>query len=983
MAARAGEPGPFVARITETPAMRRDDRVAAALHGLREQVRAAPELAALSQLLDEPGVADLIAGVLAGSAYLSGLIERDLPRLQRILTAAPEAHLDALKADIVRALAEAPTPEAAMRALRQFKAEAALLTALADLAGVWTEMEVTAALSGCADTAVSSAVDFLFREAAARGQWLGKGGEGAVAPLGFIVLAMGKDGAGELNYSSDIDLIVFYDLDRIALAPGQEPAKFFVRLTRDLVLLLEQRTGDGYVFRTDLRLRPDPGATQLALSTAAALNYYESFGQNWERAALIKARPCAGDLEAGRRLIEELAPFVWRKYLDFAAIADVHAMKRQIHAYRGFGHIAVAGHNIKLGRGGIREIEFFVQTQQLIAGGRQSDLRVRQTLEALKRLLARGWIKEQVARDLSEAYVFLRRIEHRLQMVADEQTHEIPDDPARLLGFALFCGYPDVETFARELTRRLETVQRHYAALFEDSPELTAGGINMVFAGEKDDPATVVALKEMGYTRPEQVLATVRGWHHGRYPAVRSARARERLTEVQPLLIAVLADTTDPDRALASFDRFLADLPTGVQLFSLLRANPSLLRLLANIMGTAPRLAHILSRRRRLLDAVLDPGVLGDLPKPQDLDRLIAAEIGSGSHDLQYVLDRARVVGSEQQFLIGVRVLSGAIKANQAGGAYALLAERLIDQLKAASERELERAHGRVVGGGAAVIAMGKLGGREMTAASDLDLILVYDFDPKAPQTTGDRPLAPAHFYARLTQRLISALASATAEGTLYDVDMRLRPSGQQGPVATQLSSFIAYQGESAWTWEHLALTRARVVSGPPELRARVETAIRQALLKPRDPAKLTADVRAMRERIAKERGTEDIWDLKQVRGGLVDLEFVAQYLQLRHVAAHPAVLDQNTVEAYRKLRDAGVLAPGQAEILIPATRLLLDLTQILRLCLEGPFDPATSPSGIKELLANAGDAADFAELEQRLRLTLVNVARLFNEIIA
>ena len=267
-------------------------------------------------------------------------------------------------------------------------------------------------------------------------------------------------------------------------------------------------------------------------------------------------------------------------------------MKRQIHAYRGFGTIAVAGHNIKLGRGGIREIEFFVQTQQLIAGGRQPDLRVPQTLEALRRLAARGWIKSQVARDLSEAYVFLRRIEHRLQMVADEQTHEIPDDPARLASFALFCGYPDVDAFSHELTRRLETVQRHYAALFEDSPALTPGGVNMVFAGEKDDPATVAALKEMGYARPEQVLETVRGWHHGRYAAVRSPRARERLTEVQPLLIAALADTTDPDRALASFDRFMAELPTGVQLFSLLRANPSLLRLLANIMGTAPRLAQ-------------------------------------------------------------------------------------------------------------------------------------------------------------------------------------------------------------------------------------------------------------------------------------------------------------------------------------------------------------------------------------------------------
>ncbi len=430
----------------------------------------------------------------------------------------------------------------------------------------------------------------------------------------------------------------------------------------------------------------------------------------------------------------------------------------------------------------------------------------------------------------------------------------------------------------------------------------------MVFAGQSDDPGTVAALKEMGFSQPSEVLAIIRGWHHGRYPAVRSPRARERLTEVQPLLVAALADTADPDRALASFDRFISELPAGVQLFSLLRANPALLRLLADIMGTAPRLARILSRRRRLLDAVLDPSTLGMLPTAEELDRIIAGELGDGEHDIQYVLDRARVVGSEQQFLIGVRVLSGAIKANQAGGAYALLAERLIDALKGAVERELVRAHGQVPGGGAAVLAMGKLGGREMTAASDLDLILIYDFDDTATQSDGARPLAPQQFYARLTQRLISALSAATAEGTLYEVDMRLRPSGQQGPVATQLKTFVDYQTTTAWTWEHMALTRARVIAGPAVLRAQVDAAMRASLVWPRDRAKIAADVLAMRERIAKEKGTDDIWDLKQVRGGLVDVEFIAQYLQLVHAGTHPEVLDQNTIEAYRKLRDAGLL---------------------------------------------------------------------------
>jgi glutamate-ammonia-ligase adenylyltransferase len=787
---------------------------------------------------------------------------------------------------------------------------------------------------------------------------------------------MGKYGAGELNYSSDIDLIVFYDLDRARLSPKVEPSPFFVRLTRDLVRLMDERTADGYVFRTDLRLRPDAGATQVALSTETAMIYYESFGQNWERAALIKARPVAGDIEAGEQLLAELSPFVWRRYLDYAAIADIHAMKRQIHAFRGFGGIGVAGHNVKLGPGGIREIEFFAQTQQLIAGGRQKDLRVRRTLDALLCLEARGWIKPDVRADLSAAYLDLRRIEHRAQMVADEQTHEVPEDPDALERFARFAGYPTVEDFARDYVATLERVQAHYAELFESAPELTQAGSNMVFAGEDDDPETIAHLKHIGFSQPSQILASVRGWHHGRYPAVRSPRARELLTEVQVSLVTALADTADPDGAFNSFDRFLSALPSGVQLFSLLRANPGLLRLVADIMGTAPRLARVLAKRSRLLDAVIDPRTLAALPTAAELDSAIAAEFAS-ARDQQEILDRARVVGSEQSFLIGVRVLSGSINASQAGGAYALAADRMIAALHGVVEDDLARAHGHIPGGGAAVIAMGKLGGREMTASSDLDLIVVYDFDPDAVQSDGERPLAPSQYYSRFTQRLITALSAPTAEGTLFEVDMRLRPSGQKGPVATQMAGFVEYQTKEAWTWEHLALTRARVVSGSPELTRKAEDAIRATLTIPRDRQKIAADVRDMRARIAAEKGSTNMWDLKQVRGGLVDLEFIAQHLQLVHAAKHPEVLDQNTCRAFQKLGEAGCLEMADAEALIGATRLIHDLTQVLRLCQDGPFDPAAAPKGLRELAARAGDSPSFEALEVKLHeLLAANHAR-------
>jgi [glutamine synthetase] adenylyltransferase / [glutamine synthetase]-adenylyl-L-tyrosine phosphorylase len=970
---------PLHLRLRNAPLGSEDGRVRAVLADVQAHVRS---MAADSDLLGARAVRRLLGGIIAGSPYLTGLMQRDPARLVPLLASVPELRAEALGRQLDQASGQAEAAADIMRVLRQFKTEVAMLTALADIGGVWPVMRVTEVLTLAADAAVRASVRFLFRQAVRKGDWVSDDGASPEESSGYIVLGMGKYGAFELNYSSDIDIIVFYDKTRHRLRAGLEPQAFFVRMTRDLVRLLQERTGDGYVFRTDLRLRPDPGATQIALSTDAALQYYESCGQNWERAAMIKARPVAGDLDAGRAILAELAPYIWRKYLDFAAIADIHAMKRQIHAYRGFGEIGVAGHNIKLGRGGIREIEFFAQTQQLIAGGRQTDLRVSRTLAALERLAARGWIKPEVRDELSEAYQYLRGIEHRLQMVADEQTHQIPDDPGQLESFAHFAGYPTTADLSRALVARLETVQGHYAALFEDVPELTRGGVNMVFAGEADDPATVEALAKMGYSQPSQVIATVRGWHHGRYPAVRSPRARELLTEVQPILIEALASAADPNAAFASFDRFLSQLPTGVQLFSLLRANPNLLRLVADIMGSAPRLARILSRRRRMLDAVLDPRVMGVQPAAGELDALIKAELDE-ARDFQEALDRARIVGNEQAFLIGVRLLSGMIGASQAGAAYALLAERMIRALQDSVEADFAKSHGRVSGGAAAVVAMGKLGGREMTAASDLDLIVVYDVANGVTQSDGVRPLPVSQYYARLTQRLISALSSPTSEGHLYDVDMRLRPSGQKGPVATQLSSFIEYQAKDAWTWEHLALTRARVITGAPHIKGKVERAIREALVRPRDRAKTAADVREMRARIAAEKGTDNLWELKQVRGGLVDIEFMAQHLQLVRAAEHPEVLEQNTVTALQKLERQGLLPAEAATVLIPAARLLNDLTQVLRLCVDGAFEPEAAPHGLKELLSRVADAPRFDYLESTLRGMLTETAALFDRIVS
>lgn len=971
-------------KIRKIPQVYDRQRAEQGLQNLTAEIEARKDLSKLGKLIDgERKVARLLKAIFGASPFLTGLILRDPTDLLECLTNEPEAYLRELGEALDREVASAESQKTVMALLRGYKRRVALAIALADIGNAWISDDVTKALSQAAILSVQCAVGHLLDRAVKSGELVPEDPEHPEKGCGYFILGMGKLGAGELNYSSDIDLIVFFDAHIAPLKEGVEPAPFFVRLTRELVRLLQDRTAEGYVWRTDLRLRPDPGATQLALSTDAGLSYYESFGQNWERAALIKASVIAGDHETGEQFLKQLSPFVWRRYLDYAAIADIHAMKRRVHEFKGHAKIAVAGHDVKLGRGGIREIEFFTQTQQLIAGGRQPELREKQTLETLQCLASQGWIEDGVVNNLTEAYRFLRMVEHRIQMIGDEQTHKIPAEPQDLERIAIFCGFKDADAFSEALVRRLTTVQTHYDQLFARLPDIGEGESQRVFRPDDELPETLSALEESGFSDPDAVVEIIRTWRAGRYASTRSQRSREVLSEIQPDLLAALATTADPDAALVSFDRFLSELPAGVQLFSLLRSNPSLLRLIADIMGTAPRLSRVLSRRSRILDAVLDPGFFGDLPSPDNLTEIITEELEQ-AQDYQDALDRARRVGQEQAFLVGVRILSGTIGADQAGGAYACLAQALIQALQNEVEKELVSQHGRIEGGEAAVIAMGKLGGGEMTAASDLDLIIVYDFDQeKAGPSDGPRPLPGGQYYARFTQRLISALSAQTAEGSLYEVDMRLRPSGHSGPVATHFDGFVDYQRNKAWTWEHLALTRARVISGPGKLVKKVENAICDVLTKKRDPRRVASDVLDMRSRIDKEKGTQDIWDLKHVHGGLVDLEFIAQFLQVVSAHEHPEILDQNTARALEKLEGTGVLPEREAQQLIPAARLYHNLTQVLRLCLERPFDAQTASPGLKELLARAADMPDFQTLENHLAETLRSVRESYERIVS
>ncbi len=759
-----------------------------------------------------PSAQDLAEAIAGGSPFLRQLMLRDPAYAGRVFSEDAGDLRDGLLMGLSSLSADLTQAEL-MRALRHAKKRAALLIAVADLSGAWPLEAVTEALTRFADATLNAALRWLLQEQARLGKVKLSDLPDPLQGCGYVALAMGKQGAYELNYSSDIDLIVLYDAATPLLPQDSDSGMFFVRLTRRLVQIMQDITEDGYVFRTDLRLRPDPRATQVAISIEAAAIYYENQGQNWERAAMIKARAAAGDVALGEEFTDRLKPYIWRKYLDFAAIADVQSLKRQIHAVKGHGEIKVRGHNLKLGRGGIREIEFFVQTQQLIAGGRNPKLRGRNTCAMLDALRDAQWITPEAADELKAAYRFLRTIEHRVQMVNDEQTHALPADDRAFEALARFSGFATGEAFAAAVQATLECVQGHYARLFEQAEDLGTESGSLVFTGGEDDPETLETLTRMGYRQASEVSATIRGWHFGRYAATRSARAREILTELMPKLLKALANMGDADLAFLAFDKFIGGLPAGVQLFSLLKANPNLLDLLATILGSAPRLAEQLSRRPKVLDAVLDPGFFGALPTAEELSALIAAAMPDGV-PLDEIADRARTVGKEQAFRIGVRVLSETVSAVEAGVAFSQLAGLLLSRLHAAVAEDAERRHGRAPQGRSAVIAMGKLGGREMTAGSDLDLIIVYDAEEGAEMTSGAKPLSINQFYARQAQRLISALSAPTAEGVLYDVDMRLRPSGSKGPVAASLGSFRSYHKDSAWTWEKLALTRARPVCG-------------------------------------------------------------------------------------------------------------------------------------------------------------------------
>ena len=914
-------------------------------------------IAGLPAAIGEPiaAAAPTLAPLFATAPYLFELAQQHADWLAIALQADPAVALH-LELGAVGAGGRSLALEGEVAALlRRAKGRVALLAAIAETGGAWTPAQSTAALSDLADAALDAALDVLIRKAAEKGD-IAAGVD--AAHCGLAIFALGKHGGRELNYSSDIDIVAFFDVVPGLLLEPDEATKFYTGVVRRIVALMQDRTSGGYVFRTDLRLRPDPGSTPVALSVDAALAYYESRGQNWERAAWIKARPCAGDKRVGEAFLKDLAPYIWRKHLDFATIADIQAMKRQINIAKNVGAARVEGHNVKLGRGGIREIEFFTQTQQLIAGGRDPSLRVRPTAEALRALAAANWVSPKAAAELIATYWFLRAVENRLQMLRDEQTHIMPETAEGVAAIARLMGEGDVSAFETRYRTALNRVMNYYAELFTEGETLGHAAGNLVFTGSDDDPGTLETLAQMGFADPHMVSETVRKWHYGGYPATRAAAARAHLTELLPGLLKTLAAAGDADGTLKRFDDFLSRLPAGVQLFALLRSHPQLQELLVVLLAAAPRLAEAVIHRAHVMDGLIDPAFADDVGRRAALVAKVDAFF-SDARDYQDVIDRARIIGQEQKFLIAAGLISCTVTAARAAEQFTLLAETLLLKLFAAVRAEFEKRHGRVPGARAALLGFGKMASREMTFTSDLDFIMLYDA-AVTEMSDGARPLAAIQYFARLTQRLVAAVSAPTAEGVLYEADMRLRPSGNAGPLATSLVGFTQYHRGSAWTWEHLALSRARVIVADDGMGDAVAAAIAAQLGAARDVAKTVADVTAMRALMQRERPPRHAFDLKLSAGGLVDLEFIAQSAQLI-VGDRLNVPQAPTVIVLARLAEIGLLPAG--ERLVEIHGLYSAVLEVMSAALLHPFNDDEWTAPFRELLARLTNYPSFERL--------------------
>lgn len=860
------------------------------------------------------------------------------PYLSRGLNRLPELAELLASGNIEAALAWARVSGAGTNdvgaALRREKQAIAVALAIGDLAGALPLLTITKALSDFADRALDAAIVAGVRRRVADF-------DPATQSPGFFALALGKHGARELNYSSDIDPILLYDPELLPRRDRDEPGEAAQRVARTVVETLANVTDEGYVFRVDLRLRPASEVSPLAISIDGALTHYETSALAWERAAFIRARAAAGDTEAGNAFLAAIRPFVWRRSLDFGAIAEIGRLTSQIRASSRGQAVAGPGFDLKKGRGGIREIEFYAQVHQLIHGGRNPALRLRGTRATLDALADAGLIPAEEALMLGTSYDRLRTIEHRLQMVQDQQTHRLPPTNEALDNVARLDELADGRALVGEVATITSRVGDLYDTLIRANPNATS-----VETSVEPLPET---LARLGFPDPVATAARIEGWTTGRMRALRSDAARVAFDAIRPDLLAALAASPEPERALARWEQLLDNLPSAINLFRLLEARPGLTVRLARILGLAPPLADALARRADLLDPLIDASAL---ELPGSVDELVV-ELSRFEADDGYerVLDTVRRKVGEWRFALGVQLIEGTCDSIAIGAALARVAHAACRVLTDAALADFRRAHGRVPGGEFLILALGRFGGGVLTHASDLDLVFLFTGDFSG-ESDGKRPIGATLYYNRLGQRVIAALSAPTAGGALFEVDTRLRPSGTQGPPAASLDSFVRYQREQAWTWEHMALARARPVYGSSEARGELAQIVTSVLSGPRDPAKLRADVLEMRATMAEHKPPRGSLDIKLARGGLVDCEFLVHFLQLRDGIG----LDPDLTIAIAALIDAGLVAPELAEAQAALTRFLVAARLLAS-------DAQVPPPAAREALARACACGDWDEV--------------------
>jgi len=858
-------------------------------------------------------IKDAVGRARAESPFLTLLLDRE-PAL-----AAQLEH------GILPPLSAVPIEDPEMPVTRRLRLERrrlALLVAIGDLAGSYDLTAVTGALSDFADHALQSAIAAAIAE-----RTPGSG------PAGFAAIALGKQGSHELNYSSDIDPILIFDPATLPCRPREEPDEAAVRIGRRVVEILQARDGDGYVLRVDLRLRPSPEVTPIVLPVDAAISYYESLALPWERAAFIRSRAAAGDVALGARFLETIRPFIWRRALDFGAIGEIRGISRRIRDHHAKGQQFGPGFDLKRGRGGIREIEFFAQIHQLIHGGRDPSVRAPATRDALARLADAGWISAGEAEAMTDAYTLFRTIEHRVQMVDDRQAHHLPTGPA-LDGLARLHGLADGAMLLDLLRPHVEATARTYDSLDpEDDGALS-----------QDSGHLEQQLTDSGFPDAPAAARRIEQWRAGTYPALRSPAAREALEAVLPGLIEALARAPDPQGAIVRLDVMLAKLSSAINFFRLLEARPPLARLLGAILSHTPTLAEALGRRPELFDGLIDASALD----PVSSVAALAGEMRGEGGDYQAALDHVRRVVGEKRFALGTQIVAGVSDPLEVSAGYARVAEAAIRVLAEATVAEFTLKHGAVPGSELVILALGRMGGGALTHASDLDLIYLFTGDYMA-ESDGEKPLGAVLYYNRLAQRVSSALSTPTASGPLYDIDTRLRPSGTQGPLVVSLDGFARYQREDAWTWEHMALTRARVVFGSDAAHAATKAVIDAVLRGDRPRRDVVADAIGMRAEMAAHKPPAGPLDAKLSPGGLVDLEFAVHVVQLtRH-----AGLDPHLAVAIAELVEAGLVPPRIAAAHEFLTRLLVTL----RLVAPDAQPPAQAT---RTLIARALDLADW-----------------------